>query len=46
MYKDPNLIEHFFRKTKHFWHIATQYGKLAIYYLGFLNLIATIKWLK
>jgi transposase len=45
LYKDRNLIERFFGKIKHFRRIATRYDKLARNYLGFLNLVATIKWI-
>ncbi|NJM51858.1 MAG: transposase, partial [Sphingomonadales bacterium] len=45
-YKDRNMIERFFSKIKHFRRIATRYDKLARNYLGFLNLVAAIKWLK
>ena len=43
LYKDRNLIERFFNKIKHFRRIATRYDKLARNYLGFLNLVATLK---
>ncbi|NJM51401.1 MAG: transposase, partial [Sphingomonadales bacterium] len=46
LYKDRNMIERFFSKIKHFRRIATRYDKLARNYLGFLNLVAVIKWLK
>jgi transposase len=43
IYKDRNLIEHFFSKIKHFRRIATRYDKLARNYAGFLNLVAALK---
>ena len=46
IYKERNIIERFFSKIKHFRRIATRYDKLARNYLGFLNLVATIKYLK
>lgn len=46
LYKDRNMIERFFSKIKHFRRIATRYDKLARNYLGFLKLVAAIKWLK
>jgi transposase len=46
IYKERNLIERFFSKIKHFRRIATRYDKLARNYLGFLNLVATLKSLK
>ena len=44
LYKERNLIEHFFNKIKHFRRIATRYHKLARNHVGFLNLVAAIKW--
>ena len=44
IYKDRNLIESVFSKIKHLCRIATRYDKLARNYLGFLNLVAAIKW--
>ena len=44
LYKERNMIERFFSKIKNFRRIATRYDKLARNYLGFLNLVATLKW--
>jgi len=44
LYKERNLIERFFSKIKHFRRIATRYDKLARNYLGFLSIVATLKW--
>ncbi len=40
IYKQRNLVEHFFNKLKHFRQLATRYDKLLENYFGFVSLAA------
>jgi len=45
MYKERNLVEHFFAKIKQFRRVATRYDKLIETYFGFVLIAAIIIWL-
>lgn len=46
LYKERNLIERFFNRIKHYRAIATRYAKKACNFLGLINLVAMVVWLK
>ena len=46
IYKERHLIECFFSKIKHFRRVFCRYDKRAIAFMGFLNLAASIIWLR
>jgi transposase len=46
LYRERNLVERFFNTIKYFRAIATRYDKLANTFLGAINLIAALIWLK
>lgn len=46
LYNETNRIERFLSIIKHFRRIATRYDKLAATFMSFINLAATIRWLK
>ena len=46
LYKQRNLVEHFFSKLKHFRRIATRYDKLADNFLAMVKLASMRLWLR
>ena len=46
LYRERNLIEHFFSKLKHFRRIATRYDKLAENFLAMVQLASMRLWLR
>jgi transposase len=46
LYKERNLIERMFNKIKHFRRVATRYDKLAIAFLSFVHIAASLILLK
>ena len=42
LYKKRNLVERFFQRIKNYRHIATRYDKLALCFLNFIFLAATV----
>lgn len=46
VYKDRNLIERCFNKLKHFRRFATRYDRRTDHYLAFIQLAATMLWLR
>ena len=46
LYKERHLIECFINKIKHFRRIFSRYDKLASRYLGFLNFVGALIWLR
>ena len=46
LYKERNVIERMFGKMKHFRGVATRYSKTAVAFLGFVQLVAILLWLK
>jgi len=46
LYRQRNLVEHFFNKLKHFRRIATRYDKTARNFLAATLLAATRLWLR
>jgi transposase len=46
LYKERNVIERMFGKMKHFRGVATRHSKTAISFLGFVQLVAILLWLK
>lgn len=46
VYKQRNLVERCFNKLKHFRRIATRFDRLDCHFMAFLNLAATVIWLK
>ncbi|MCL1123168.1 transposase, partial [Shewanella surugensis] len=45
LYKERNLVERLFQKLKQFRRVATRYERKAKYYLGTLQLAASMIWL-
>ena len=45
-YKDRNRIERCFNKLKHFRRFATRYDRLAAHYLAFVQLAASMIWMR
>lgn len=45
-YKERHLVECFINKIKHFRRVFTRYEKYAERYMDFLNLAATLIWLR
>ena len=45
-YRERNRIERMFNKIKQFRRIATRYDKTALSYASFLNLAASMLWIK
>lgn len=45
-YKERHLIECFFNRIKHYRRIFSRFDKLASRYLGFLNLVSALIWLR
>ena len=46
LYKERNLVEHFFNKLKFFRRIATRYDKLGSTYLAMVKLAAIRIWMR
>ena len=46
LYKERNAIERMFGKMKHFRSVSTQYSKMAISCLAFVQLAVILLWLK
>lgn len=46
LYKERHLVECFIGKIKHFRRIFSRFEKLAQRYLGFLNFVGTLIWLR
>lgn len=46
IYKERHLIECFFGKIKHFRRIFSRFEKTAKAFLGFLNFVGTLIWLR
>ena len=46
LYKERNVIERMFGKMKHFRGVATRYCKTATAFLGFVQLVAILLWLR
>jgi transposase len=45
-YRERHLIECFVSKLKHFRRVFSRFDKLAARYLGFLQLVSTLVWLR
>jgi transposase len=45
-YRERHLIECFVSKLKHFRRVFSRFDKLASRYLGFLQLVSTLVWLR
>ncbi len=46
LYREPNLVECFINKIKHYRRIFSLFEKLSTRYLGFLSLVASLIWLR
>ncbi len=46
LYQQRHLVECFINKIKQYRRISSRFDKLAVRYLGFLSLVATILWLR
>jgi transposase len=46
LYRERHLVECFFHKLKQYRHIFSRFDKLARRYLGFLNFIGVLIWLR
>ncbi len=46
IYKERHLVECLFNKVKHFRRVFSRYDKFADTYLSFLQIAATLIWLK
>lgn len=46
IYKLRNRIERCFNKLKHFRRFATRYDRLALHYLAFIHLAASMIWMR
>ncbi len=46
LYKERHLVECFIGKIKHYRHIFSRFDKLADRYMGFLQFVGTLIWLK
>lgn len=46
VYKERHMIECFFGKIKHFRHIFSRFDKAAQAFLGFLNFVGALIWLR
>ena len=46
LYKERHLIECFFGKIKHFRRVFSRFDKTAVAFMGFLNFVATLIWLR
>ena len=46
LYKERHLIECFFGKIKHFRRVFSRFDKTADAFMGFLNFVATLIWLR
>ena len=46
LYKERHVIECFFNKLKHYRRVFTRFDKLATRYLSFVQLAATLIWLR
>ena len=46
LYKERHLIECLFGKMKQFRRIATRFDKSAVAFLGFINFVGTLMWLR
>ncbi len=46
LYRERHLIECFINKIKHFRRLFSRFDKLASRYLGFLNFVAALIWLR
>lgn len=45
-YKERHLIECFFNRIKHYRRLFSRFDKLASRYLGFLNFVSALVWLR
>ena len=45
-YRERHLVECFIGKIKHFRRVFSRFDKLAIRYLGFLQFVSTLIWLR
>jgi transposase len=46
VYKERHLVECFFSKIKHFRHVFSRFDKTAQAFLGFLNFVGVLIWLR
>ena len=46
LYRERHLVECFISKLKHYRRIFTRFDKLASHYLGFIQLVSTLIWLR
>jgi transposase len=46
VYRERHLVECFINKTKHFRRIFSRFDKLDQSYLGFLNFVGVLLWLR
>lgn len=46
IYKERHLIECFFSKIKHYRHIFSRFDKTAVAFMGFLNFVGVLIWLR
>lgn len=46
LYKERHAVECFVNKIKHYRHIFSRFDKLALRYLGFLQFVAALIWLR
>ncbi len=46
LYRERHLVECFINKIKHYRHIFSRFDKLSSRYLGFLNFVGALIWLR
>jgi len=46
LYRERHLVECFISKLKHYRRIFTRFDKLATRYLGFIQFVSTLIWLR
>ena len=46
LYKERHLVECFFSKIKYFRHVFSRFDKTAQAFLGFLNFVGVLIWLR
>lgn len=46
LYRERHLVECFINKLKHFRHLFSRFDTLASRYLGFLNFVGALIWLR
>ena len=46
LYRERHLVECFINKIKHYRHIFSRFDKLSSPFLGFLNFVGALIWLR